>query len=99
MTKVLSCANIILAKANKQKLMLTNKMFLQAVESITQEHTTHIKGGCNAIIPQPPRNSRRFTMTKTNTNILSIFVTNLGKYNEGELVGEWLELPATDEEI
>lgn len=30
---------------------------------------------------------------------ISIYVTNLGKYNEGFLVGEWLELPATDEEI
>lgn len=30
---------------------------------------------------------------------IKIFVTNLGKYNEGELIGEWLELPATDEEI
>lgn len=28
-----------------------------------------------------------------------IFVTNLGKYNEGELIGEWLNLPATEEEI
>lgn len=28
-----------------------------------------------------------------------VYVTNLGKYNEGELIGEWLELPATDEEI
>lgn len=30
---------------------------------------------------------------------ISIYLTNLGKYNEGELVGEWLELPASDEEI
>ena len=30
---------------------------------------------------------------------IKIFVTNLGKYNEGYLVGEWLTLPATDEEI
>lgn len=29
----------------------------------------------------------------------SIFVTNLGKYNEGQLVGEWLPLPATNEEV
>lgn len=28
-----------------------------------------------------------------------VYVTNLGKYNEGELVGEWLELPASDDEI
>ena len=35
----------------------------------------------------------------TKTNILKIFVTNLGKYVEGELVGEWLDLPATEDEI
>lgn len=31
--------------------------------------------------------------------MVNIFLTNLGKYNEGELIGEWLELPATQEEI
>jgi len=31
--------------------------------------------------------------------MLNIFVTNLGKYNEEKLIGEWLELPATEEEI
>lgn len=31
--------------------------------------------------------------------MLRIFLTNLGKYNEGELIGEWLELPCTDEEL
>lgn len=31
--------------------------------------------------------------------ILSAFVTNLGKYNEGELVGKWLDFPTTEEEI
>ena len=30
---------------------------------------------------------------------ISIFLTNLGKYNEGHLIGEWLALPASDEEI
>lgn len=30
---------------------------------------------------------------------MKIFVTNLGKYNEGELIGKWLELPTTEEEI
>ena len=35
----------------------------------------------------------------TKTTILKIFITNLGKYNEGELVGEWLDLPATEDEI
>lgn len=27
-----------------------------------------------------------------------IYIANLGKYNEGELVGEWIDLPFTDEE-
>jgi antirestriction protein len=27
-----------------------------------------------------------------------IYVANLGKYNEGELVGGWIELPATEQE-
>lgn len=27
------------------------------------------------------------------------FVTNLGKYNEGELVGEWVQFPTTKEEL
>lgn len=31
--------------------------------------------------------------------MLKIYLTNLGKYNEGELVGEWVELPCTDEEL
>ena len=32
-------------------------------------------------------------------NTTSIFVTNLGKYNEGALVGEWLALPADEDDI
>ena len=27
------------------------------------------------------------------------FVTNLGKYNEGMLVGEWVKLPTTEEDM
>ena len=27
------------------------------------------------------------------------FITNLGKYNEGELVGEWVKFPTTADEI
>lgn len=30
---------------------------------------------------------------------MEIFVQNLGKYNEGELVGDWIKLPKTNEEI
>lgn len=32
-------------------------------------------------------------------DLLNVYVTNLGKYNEMELVGEWLSLPASEEEI
>ena len=28
-----------------------------------------------------------------------IFIANLGKYNEGEMIGEWINLPATEEEL
>ena len=31
--------------------------------------------------------------------MLRVFLTNMGKYNEGELVGEWLELPATEKDL
>ncbi|BBW98876.1 hypothetical protein GsuE55_37090 (plasmid) [Geobacillus subterraneus] len=31
--------------------------------------------------------------------MLDVFIVNLGKYNEGELVGEWLTLPATEKQI
>lgn len=31
--------------------------------------------------------------------MMNVYVANLGKYNEGKLVGEWLTLPATNEEI
>lgn len=30
---------------------------------------------------------------------INVYLTNLGKYNEGELVGEWVELPVSDEEL
>lgn len=30
---------------------------------------------------------------------IKIFLTNLGKYNEGELVGEWVALPTTKEKL
>ena len=31
--------------------------------------------------------------------MLKVFITNLGKYNEGFLVGEWVTLPVSDEEL
>lgn len=30
---------------------------------------------------------------------MKIYLTNLGKYNEGELLGEWVTLPASEEEL
>lgn len=41
----------------------------------------------------------------TNTNLfnqdalISAYVTNLGKYNEGELIGEWVSFPVSSEEM
>ena len=31
--------------------------------------------------------------------MLNIFITNLGKYNEGELIGEWVKLPTIKREL
>lgn len=31
--------------------------------------------------------------------MLNIYLTNLGKYNEGELIGEWVSLPIGEEEL
>lgn len=31
--------------------------------------------------------------------MLKIYLTNLGKYNEGYLIGEWVSLPCSDEEL
>jgi len=33
------------------------------------------------------------------SSTISAFITNLGKYNEGELVGKWHDFPTTHEEI
>lgn len=30
---------------------------------------------------------------------IEAYVTNLGKYNEGELVGEWVKFPVTLDEL
>jgi len=30
---------------------------------------------------------------------IKIYLTNLAKYNQGTLIGKWLELPLTDEEL
>ena len=31
--------------------------------------------------------------------MMNIFITNLGKYNEGELIGEWATLPISEKEL
>ena len=32
-------------------------------------------------------------------HLISAFITNLGKYNEGALVGQWVPFPTTAEEL
>ena len=39
------------------------------------------------------------TETITGTGVFDAFITNLGKYNEGELIGEWVGFPTTPEEM
>ncbi|MDR0493444.1 MAG: antirestriction protein ArdA [Nitrososphaerota archaeon] len=39
------------------------------------------------------------TPTTTTTPQLSAYVANLGRYSEGELVGGWINLPASNQEI
>ena len=36
--------------------------------------------------------------TKSN-GIMKVFITNLGRYNEGYLVGKWVKLPVDDETL
>ena len=31
--------------------------------------------------------------------MLKIYLTNLGKYNEGQLIGEWVDLPISDDDL
>jgi hypothetical protein len=42
-------------------------------------------------------NTAAMTAQDEGTGAFSVFITNLGRYNEGELVGEWLFLPTTKE--
>ena len=51
------------------------------------------KGGCYYIIADRP------TKRKAVVIMLRIYLTNLGKYNEGELLGEWVELPVSQDEL
>jgi len=37
--------------------------------------------------------------TQKELKTISVFVTNLAKYNNGELIGEWLDLPTTPKKI
>jgi antirestriction protein len=44
------------------------------------------------------RNTTTINAT-TNNAIASLFITNLGKYTEGQLVGEWIDFPTEESEI
>ncbi|OCG05259.1 antirestriction protein ArdA [Gilliamella sp. wkB112] len=46
-----------------------------------------------------PHASSCLESTVVGSSTISVFITNLGKYNEGELVGEWLALPTTSEHV
>ena len=38
-------------------------------------------------------------MTNRNNSIISGYITNLGKYNDGFLIGEWIDFPISDEDL
>ena len=38
-------------------------------------------------------------MTNRNNTTISGYITNLGKYNEGYLIGEWIDFPISDEDL
>lgn len=42
------------------------------------------------------KNRKENKMNEAKDNTIKIFLTNLGKYNEGDLVGEWVTLPVDD---
>jgi antirestriction protein len=46
--------------------------------------------------PKEWENKEARGLNEDKSNEVNIFLTNLGKYNEGELVGEWVELPVDD---
>lgn len=48
-----------------------------------------------------PHVSTCLEFTVVDLSTISVFITNLGKYNEGELVDEWLglALPTTSEHV
>lgn len=46
--------------------------------------------------PKEWENKEARGLNEAKSNEVNIFLTNLGKYNEGELVGEWVELPVDD---
>jgi len=41
--------------------------------------------------------NNRSNSTNNSTTLASIYITNLAKYNAGELVGKWFGLPSTEE--
>lgn len=47
------------------------------------------------------RESQRYQITESTNEVegLNAFITNLGKYNEGELVGEWAHFPMDEDDF
>lgn len=44
-------------------------------------------------------NNKTLLIFKEVIIMMNIYLTNLGKYNEGQLIGEWVELPVSKEEL
>lgn len=90
LTYILVCANIYLT--NTKKVFAVTKKAYRMTWTVRPIGTTQ-KGGCYYIIADRP------TKRKAVVIMLRIYLTNLGKYNEGELLGEWVELPVSQDEL
>ena len=90
MTFILVYANIYLT--DTKKVFAVTKKAYRMTWTVRPIGTTQ-KGGCYYIIADRP------TKRKAVVIMLRIYLTNLGKYNEGELLGEWVELPVSQDEL
>lgn len=73
----------------KRKRLLIKMIWTIGISS----HTTTQRRLLLYIIAVPPHKRKAVLI------MLNIYLTNLGKYNEGELIGEWVNLPVSNEEL
>ena len=73
----------------------------RAASSIAEMTTDYKPPGMKGqlTIERNDANTRKDLETEAETTVIEAYITNLGKYNEGELCGEYLKFPATKDEV